>query len=224
MNNLDNNVCEFCAKSLSNLKKVIKCNYCGKFYHEKCWIDNGGCSTLNCNANIEKLKISLNDTTRLSNYNLNDCEQNDSFKSINIVNASFNDLYVGKKATYYSSKFAQMRNNKTAFSWNWAAFLFSPAWIIYRKMYSLGFGLLIVAHLLQILLGDLFVGYSLIVGIYMGLKGNNIYMNKIEKLINDSSSMSKVGQREHINKYGGVSVKALIISLVLSLAIAYIML
>ncbi len=62
--------------------------------------------------------------------------------------------FVGQRADYYLPRFRQMsRNNKNA-SWNWAAFLFGPLWLLYRKMYAYG-TLLILLELLHTIASEI---------------------------------------------------------------------
>ncbi len=46
--------------------------------------------------------------------------------------------FVGLKATYYVPRFQRMARNNSSASWNWAAFIFGPFWLLYRKMYAFG--------------------------------------------------------------------------------------
>lgn len=42
---------------------------------------------------------------------------------------------VGRNADYYLLKWRSLEATNTLTSWNWAAFLWSPLWLAYRKMY-----------------------------------------------------------------------------------------
>lgn len=46
--------------------------------------------------------------------------------------------YVRTSATRYIPKFYKMEKSGAKASWNWAAFLFSPYWFFYRKLYAVG--------------------------------------------------------------------------------------
>ncbi len=60
------------------------------------------------------------------------------------------DLYafVGQKSDYYLPRFRRMARSGKNTSWNWAAFLFGPLWLLYRKMYAFG-AVVIILELLQ---------------------------------------------------------------------------
>ena len=47
-------------------------------------------------------------------------------------------LLVGKNFEYYIPKFKKLISRNANISWNWCAFLFTPYWRIYRKMYGYG--------------------------------------------------------------------------------------
>ena len=55
---------------------------------------------------------------------------------------------VNSKADYYLPRFRRMFRTGNNTSWNWAAFLLGPFWLMYRKMYGLG-ALVIFVQLLQ---------------------------------------------------------------------------
>ena len=58
---------------------------------------------------------------------------------------------VSEKALYYLNKFRAMESGEK-FTWNWAAFLFSPFWFFYRKMYKTGIIFLTIRTCISILL------------------------------------------------------------------------
>lgn len=61
-----------------------------------------------------------------------------------------NDLsaFVGQKSNYYLPRFRRMVKTGKCASWNWAAFIFGPLWLLYRKMYGLG-AIVILLELIQ---------------------------------------------------------------------------
>ena len=48
--------------------------------------------------------------------------------------------FVQKNADYYLSKWKRLHETGSKLSWNWAGFLFTVAWLFYRKMYLYGLG------------------------------------------------------------------------------------
>lgn len=47
-------------------------------------------------------------------------------------------MYTQNKASDYVKKFAKQNRSGKKTGWNWAAFLFSPLWFFYRKLYKAG--------------------------------------------------------------------------------------
>ena len=68
----------------------------------------------------------------------------DPNEEIDGVKAEDISAYVGTKANYYMPRFRRMARKGSSASWNWAAFLFGPLWLLYRKMYALGFVVMIL--------------------------------------------------------------------------------
>lgn len=59
----------------------------------------------------------------------------DEFDGVKVSEAlSYTQISAGR----YLKKFVKNKGKKHLFSWNWAAFLFSPAWFFYRKIYKIG--------------------------------------------------------------------------------------
>lgn len=72
----------------------------------------------------------------------------DRDEEINGVNANDIKAFVGQKADYYLPRFRRMTRSGRNTSWNWAAFIFGPLWLLYRKMYTLG-AVVILLELVQ---------------------------------------------------------------------------
>ena len=49
---------------------------------------------------------------------------------------SYRRNFVGEKADVYESKFGQIEAGEGRLSWNWCAFLVTPWWFLYRKLYA----------------------------------------------------------------------------------------
>ena len=47
-------------------------------------------------------------------------------------------MFVQTKASDYIGKFSKQKKSGKSIGWNWAAFLFSPIWFFYRKIYKAG--------------------------------------------------------------------------------------
>ena len=142
------------------------------------------------------------------NYNQNAFTQN------NYANTDLRLDFVGTNQYYYSQKFAEMTTQRKNTSWNWCAFLFTPFWFIYRKMYAWGLGYLGVAFLLWLISSKSgilplliyilqFTGYIL-----FGIFSNNIYMKHLDKLVIESTTLSPEARTRFVYEKGSVNLGA----------------
>lgn len=76
---------------------------------------------------------------------------------------------------YYLFSFDQIEKTGNWLSWNWSAFFFGPAWLLYRKMYLEG----VVVLLLELLVS--ITHLWLIFHIALGCFGNYLYIKSIQK-------------------------------------------
>lgn len=142
------------------------------------------------------------------------------------------DAYIQANIEYYKRKFAQMNQNGSKVSWNWLAFLFTPYWLIYRKMYAFGFGYLIFNAILSyggyyLMLKTLSPAYLIVssliifcIWLTLSLMGNYIYKSRIERLVNEGQKLDEPYKTKHIEKNGGVSLAVLIITIVVFSALS----
>ena len=67
--------------------------------------------------------------------------------------------FVGPNAAYYLPRFQKMAKNGSKCHWNWAAFLLTPYWLLYRKQYLSGILVLVVEIVLSTLMGYVQYGF-----------------------------------------------------------------
>lgn len=114
-------------------------------------------------------------------------------------------VFIGKKADVYFRKWGLTDEHADLpaepvkrISWNWAAALFSGAWLGYRKMYKEAIIYLLVLMTVSSLLGVANEFTILDVGVFviMGFLGNRLYFHKVKrevsKLGSDANSMEKL--------------------------------
>ncbi len=117
---------------------------------------------------------------------------------------------IGVKSEYYVPKFQEMKSRNKQTSWNWAAFLFAPYWLIYRKMYGYGVGFLAATFLLS-LIGSTFLSFLSFAGnIAIGIFGNSIYMKSLEGKAMKAKSMNEPFRFQFIARNSGVNSTATI--------------
>ena len=116
---------------------------------------------------------------------------------------------VGTKQEYYLPKFQEMKAQNKKTSWNWAAFFFAPYWLIYRKMYVYGFAALGLAFLVSMIKSPVVAFLSLGAYIAIGVLGNYIYMEWLEKLSVQTKPLTEPFKTQFVQKNGGVNGLAL---------------
>ncbi|TJX14959.1 DUF2628 domain-containing protein [Tissierella creatinini] len=125
------------------------------------------------------------------------------YTQANSINDDFT-MFIGNNASYYISKFSDIKNSTNKNSWNWPAFLFSSYWLIYRKMYTPGLILAGVGFFMSVfpIAGIIGLGVS----IYLGVMGNSIYLNYVEKEISNARNLNSINKQQLFNKRGGTSI------------------
>ena len=124
--------------------------------------------------------------------------------------------YVQENSEYYLPKFAAMDSGGKKTSWNWAAFFFTDAWMLYRKMYKL----FVITLIVQFIIATIFPGLSILIHILVGLFGNYLYKDHVDKLAETGSLLTGVEKESHAAKHGGTSQIAIAVYLILSLILA----
>mgnify|MGYP001090271951 CR=1 FL=1 len=119
-------------------------------------------------------------------------------------------LCIGKNSEYYIPKFNEMKAGNKKNSWNWCSFLFAPYWFIYRKMYGIGIGVLVVAFILSLIPSYLLSILSLGGYIALGIFGNYLYMQHIDSIVQQMATMPDIAKRQFASEKGGVNKNALI--------------
>lgn len=147
-----------------------------------------------------------------SNYGANGYGNYQSYQTPGIDSET--QQLIGTKTEYYIPKFQELKSQNKKTSWNWAAFLVTPYWMIYRKMYGYGAGVLGAAFLIA-LIGSGFLSLLAFAGyIVLGIFANNIYMKFLENKANQARTMSEPYKTQFIMKNGGVNTTATILTLI----------
>ncbi|MBS4025970.1 MAG: DUF2628 domain-containing protein [Clostridia bacterium] len=121
-------------------------------------------------------------------------------------------LFVGNNAEYYLQRWDTMIRTGSLVSWNWAAFLLSPAWLFYRKMYLSG-----IIYLVATVLLKSYIIPIVIISIGIGTAGNFIYMKHARGRILAIKSVFHVpdNQKKIIAKNGGISWGSVMVLLII---------
>lgn len=137
-----------------------------------------------------------------------------NYHSQSVLNNQDIMTLVGTNQEYYIPRFQIMKSQNKKASWNWPAFFFTPYWFIYRKMYGYGFAFLGVMFLITLMRVPFFSLLALGGYISIGILANYIYMQWVEKIANQAKMMNEPFRTQYIQKNGGISSTALILTIV----------
>ncbi|WP_434798410.1 DUF2628 domain-containing protein [Terrisporobacter vanillatitrophus] len=125
--------------------------------------------------------------------------------------------FIQKKEEYYIPKFKEIQELYKSTSWNWAAFFFNSWWFLYRKMYAIGFGLIIADLVIGVLIPSLSLITSIAIAVISGLYGNIAYLKHIQnQLISFTKMDDDIKQRLILDK-GGVNIAIPIILVIITI-------
>jgi uncharacterized membrane protein len=117
---------------------------------------------------------------------------------------------VHQKCDYYIPKFEEIIKNKDKESWNYAGFFFSFIWLVYRKMYVLGFSIVAI-KILVMFIGNFEGIVSILTHFICGIYGNCFYLKHCEKKVNDNINLDENIKSNKLYRAGGVSIAGLIV-------------
>ncbi len=198
--------------------RFIYCSKCGK----KSSKDAKFCT--NCGNKLITIEDSIKSTTE----NIKDAiKNNETYRSFTDNNydenyrADFDNRdmvnFIQTKEEYYIPKFKEIQEIYKSTSWNWAAFFFNSWWFLYRKMYVIGFGLIVVDILIGLLMPTVSLIASIAIAVISGLYGNIAYLKHIQKQLNSFTNMGEdIKQRLILNK-GGVNIAIPIILAIITI-------
>lgn len=169
----DNNKCDKCGKIMHDGEDIVVCPVCGTPQHRECYNEEKKCVNEHLHKDgfkwkpefvpeppkpkteeQEKTEIFGNTTpimpmtgTRAENIFLKNVlfDPNDEFDGVKVREAA---TFFQQGAPRYIRKFMRKKDKKI--TWNWAAFVFSPFWFFYRKLYKVGLILLCLSIALSI--------------------------------------------------------------------------
>lgn len=187
--------------------KFIYCSKCGK----KSSKDAKFCT--NCGNKLITIEDSIKNTTE----NIKDViKNNETYKSF--IDTSYDENsradfdnrdmvnFIQKKVEYYIPKFKDMQELYKSTSWNWAAFFFSSWWFLYRKMYAIGFGIILATIVIESFIPYLSLIISIATSVISGLYGNIVYLKHIQKQLDSFRNMDEDIKQRLILSKGGVNI------------------
>ncbi|MGL5347068.1 MAG: zinc-ribbon domain-containing protein [Peptostreptococcaceae bacterium] len=194
----------------------------------KCGIKNSSTSKFcsSCGNNLKNIEDNIRETTQNIKSAINN---NETYKNLVGINSSSShkaswdnkDMvdFIQKNPEYYIPKFEQMQEYEKSTSWNWASFFILPLWLLYRKMYAYGFGVMVASFILSYIP---FIGFisAFAIPILGGLFGNSLYLKHVEKNLGEISNINEEARHRVIISKGGVNLVLPIVMLVVTSILA----
>lgn len=143
---------------------------------------------------------------------MDDIYKSESPEKIGLNYESTLRAYIGNNSDYYIEQFKRIESGEKV-SFNWVGFFIGGAWLIYRKMYSYFFLLMLVPI------------YNILLIINLIFKTNKIYYKTLcKKIENDKLTGKDINNQESemgiAKKHGGTNLVGVIILLVLAIGSA----
>lgn len=113
---------------------------------------------------------------------------------------------VGTNAEYYINVFQRIREKGEYRIWNWPAFLVTPFWMMYRKMYVFGAVIAGAEMIMMLLSSVLSVIVGLCVAVAGGLLGNCCYLYDISKRLEKSGYYPSEYRAMYLGKWKDVDI------------------
>lgn len=111
---------------------------------------------------------------------------------------------IGTNAEYYTEAFSRIQNKDEYRVWNWPAFLITPFWMMYRKIYIPGFALLGIQIILTLISGVLSFVTGICIAVAGGLLGNYLYLYDIYTRLGKSQYYPSVLRDQYLQKWKDV--------------------
>ncbi len=117
------------------------------------------------------------------------------------------ERFVDKRLYYYRPRFTQMNRSSKMVSWNWAAFLFSPYWLVYRKLYAPVIACWVSVQFSSLLdtTGWGSIGMGFASAVVFGLFGNRLYFWNLERVSRVEQTMEEPARSRFVRRHTGTS-------------------
>ncbi|MBQ8831210.1 MAG: DUF2628 domain-containing protein [Oscillospiraceae bacterium] len=237
--------CPYCKTPFKEGDDVVICSVCEMPHHKECWVENQECTTFGCTGTIQGTSAKNAGMAFCpycgTPHTVGDSFCGTCGNSLNGTPAPVRptpvppaypthqtytppvqqpltgpyDAYIQQNTDFYNRKFRDMDTGNSKASWNWAAFLISPFWCIYRKMYVHAAALFIAASLLSGLLGWIgtvlcWAGYAV-----FGVFANHLYRDYLKKVTDFASHVSEPAKSKYLAARTGADMnKAALISFI----------
>lgn len=218
MNQYAGKLCPFCKSAMQETEEIVVCSACEMPHHKECWIENQGCTTFGCLGTIQSPRQTAQPSyvqrSESGNFQAIRFDRPYAAPASQTACRAFSspdpttEQFIAEKTEYYLPIFQTLRANHALLSWNWAAFLFAPFWLLYRKMYGLGVVVLLAACVVT-MLSNLWL-WLLLTLCYavLAMFANYLYLLQIEELAADAAKLLPVQKENLLLRKGGVNIAA----------------
>ena len=218
MNQYVGKLCPFCKSAMQETEEIVVCSACEMPHHKECWIENQGCTTFGCLGTIQSPRQTAQPSyvqrSESGNFQAIRFDRPCAAPAPQTAFRAFpspdptTEQFIAEKTEYYLPIFQTLRANHALLSWNWAAFLFAPFWLLYRKMYGLGAVVLLAACVVT-MLSNLWLWLLLTLGYaVLAMFANYLYLLQIEELVADAAKLLPVQKENLLLRKGGVNIAA----------------
>ena len=148
-------------------------------------------------------------------------------------NSDYRSRLIKKNVEYYAPRLSDLDSNSKKTSWNWFAFLVPFVWFAYRKLYLECAAYYLITNGLNAVITDILSRHGMIVNVgwtidilamfFSGPYGNWLYKCKLDRQVEKCIDMPPEKREQYINRHGGTSVLAIIISFCITIMIAFLL-
>lgn len=184
----------------NDLSDQLLCSKCGATIE----LEQKYCSRCGAQVNLSPIGAKLYDTQSalqnlVSKFRSQLIQLLQKYRSSASVDSNL-DVYIGTQKTYYQKAFTDIKDKGKYIVWNWPAFLISPFWFMYRKMYKPGILLAIIQLILVAIKG--FLSTVLVIGIscLCGCLANYFYFYILGKKLEKEKALPFAAKSEYIQK------------------------
>lgn len=199
--------CPHCGEELglNNICINPLCSYFGNTFS-----DDDIAEEIQKNLNIDEVNTSYENTLHHNDVkpSFNPSSSSNFMKNTNDISDQEFQIFFGpKNVNYYLNNLKQYRISKKFTSWNWPCFLLGPYWLLYRKMFALAFGYIILNFIVTFLTES---PISLLLRIVTAVFANGLYIHhcesKIRKIKISYNSLDSNHYFSMLKKKGGTSI------------------
>lgn len=208
--------CPYCKEELglNNICINPSCSHFSSSFDNNTYETNDSKDENNISANVSH-SHNNNSYTEYLTTNNSAANENISFNPSLISDEEFENIIGTKNLDYYMKNLQKYKEKKNFTSWNWPCFFLGPYWMLYRKMFALGFAYLVLDLIIDLSIDEP-IAFTL--RIVLSVFANAIYLYHCEKKIKKQKSIYDIQNSNYyasLRKKGGTNIVMPIISILI---------